>query len=244
MLLKKSKNYFYAFLIVLYNAFIDLKPRKKTAPSDFTEFDEVMRRSIARTDINDHIPTLFIESLLRKPEVIVELGVRGGESTFALERVAKLCKSKLISVDIEDCSGCSKYKDWIFVHEDDIPFAKHFIPWCREHHIPPRIDVLFIDTSHVFEHTLQEIKSFFPYLSDNAKVFFHDTNLRGVFSRKDGSRGLSWNNERGVIRALEVYFKASFNERRDFIVFRKGWAIKHYANCNGFTILEKIGVPK
>ena len=48
--------------------------------------------------------TLFTEALSVHPSLIVELGVRGGESTFVFERVAKMCGSQLGSVDIEDCA--------------------------------------------------------------------------------------------------------------------------------------------
>lgn len=224
----------------LYNIFNDLKIRKTLVASDLKELDEIKKRSFIRTDICDHLVTLFIESII-KPKLIVELGVRGGESTFVLERVAKLEGSKLVSVDIEECSKASSYKDWIFIQKDDLEFAKEFEKWCKNQSIEPGIDILFIDTSHLFEHTLQEIESWFPLLSNRSKVFFHDTNLKYVYFRKDGSMGSGWNNERGVIRALEKYFDKSFNEKEDFIDFRKDWLIKHFSHCNGFTILEKIG---
>lgn len=102
------------------------------------------------------------------------------------------------------------------------------------------IDILFVDTSHVYEHTVEEIKHWFPLLSDKAKVFFHDTNLRKVYYRKNGKMDYGWNNDRGVIRALENYFGRSFDERSEFCTISKGWLIKHHPYCGGFTILEKI----
>lgn len=243
----------------IYNIFIDLKHHKKLNCAKSRELNEIeggisehlflkdleelKKQSIRRTDISDHLVTLFVESLSAKPKVIVELGVRGGESTFVLERVAKLCNSTLISVDIEDCFGICSYKNWLFVQSDDIEFAKIFEDWCKEREIQPKIDVLFIDTTHIFEHTVQEIENWFPFLADEAKVFSHDTNLKRLFFRRDGSMGAGWNNKRGVIRAIEKYFGNAFNEKRDFTEFKKGWRIKHFSNCNGFTILEKAGQP-
>lgn len=52
--------------------------------------------------------------------------------------------------------------------------------------------------------------------------------------------GVGWNKKRWVIRAIERYFDNGFNEKEDFTEFRNGWLIKHYDNCNVFTILEKI----
>lgn len=224
----------------IYNALLDLNPSKRQVSPHSRELNEVYKCSLARTGINDHLVTLFSESLSIEPRLIVELGVRRGESTFVLERVARLCGSTLISVDIDDCSGVSSFEDWIFVQKDDIEFAKGFAKWCENRQIQPHIDVLFIDTNHLFEHTVQEIKFWFPFLSDKSKVFFHDTNLKSVCFRKDGSMGLGWDNDRGVIRALEEFFTASFNEKKDFVDFKNGWLIKHYSLCNGFTVLEKI----
>jgi cephalosporin hydroxylase len=203
-------------------------------------FDDIKKRSNIKTDICDHLETLFVECLGTSPKLIVELGVRDGESTFVLERVAKLWSSKLISVDIADCKKNSSYRQRIFVQQDDIEFAKEFKNWCRGNYIEPQIDILFIDTSHLFEHTCQEIHSWFPFLSDNGKVLFHDTNLKDVYIKKDGTIARGWDNERGIIRAIEKYFNRSFNEKEDFIEINNGWLIKHYAHCCGFTILEKI----
>lgn len=67
--------------------------------SDLVEFQEVVDHCQTWTDISDHLPDLFIESLKHDPGLIAELRVRGGESTFVLERVAKLTDAKLVSVD-------------------------------------------------------------------------------------------------------------------------------------------------
>lgn len=199
------------------------------------------RAAIKKTDISDHLETLFLESLDISPKLIVELGVGDGESTFVLERVARLWGSTLVSVDIEDCRDVSSYRKRIFIRQDDISFAGAFEDWCKEKVLVPRIDILFIDTSHLYDHTVAEIRSWFPFLSARAKVFFHDTNMKDVFVRKDGSTGKGWDNERGVIRAVEEYFNTSFDESRDFSMIMNGWVIRHYTVCNGFMVMERYG---
>jgi cephalosporin hydroxylase len=228
------------YSIKINNAFIESKNIKEPPPSGLKELDEVRKRSITRSDINDHLVTLFLESLSLNPKLIVELGVRGGETAFVLERVAKICDSMLVCVDLEDCSDVCKSPNSSFIRSDDIEFAPKFKAWCEERGIEPYIDVLHIDTSHLFDHTMQEIEHWFPLLSKRSKAFFHDTNLKRVFKRKDGSMGWGWDNERGVIRALEAYFKKRFDEEEDFIDFVDGWLIKHSSFCNGFTTLERI----
>lgn len=223
-----------------HNFLLDIgRETSAPAPSGLEVYDEIVRHAQKRSDISDHLPVLFAESLPVQPSLIVELGVRGGESTFAFERVAALCGSKLVSVDIDDCVKASKYPDWQFVKNDDIAFAGRFGEWCRQRGIIPSIDILFIDTSHEFDHTVQELVHWFPFLSDRAKVFFHDTNMKRVFLRKDGSKGIGWENDRGVIAAMEQYLGTTFDEDRDFVAFADGWMVKHHANCSGLTILER-----
>lgn len=238
---KHLKRKFIEAVAIVNNFLVDLKKCKRFYPSDLKELDEIKIRSAERTEINDHLLTLFIEALSIQPKLIVELGVGPrGSSTFVLERVARLCGSKLISVDTADCSHASSWKDWLFVQAHDVEFVKNFKNWCKGHDIQASIDVLFIDTTHLFEHTLQEINSWVPFLSDKSKVFFHDTNLTEILFRKDGSMSYGYDNKRNAIRALERYFNKSFNEKEDFIDFKNGWIIKHFALCNGLTILERM----
>ena len=223
-----------------YNGVISFFNRRKLAPSGSRELDEIRRHSLIRTDISDHLETLYEESLSVNPKLIVELGVGPGHSTFVFERVAKICGARLVSVDLaEGKKSASSWSDWIFVNKNDIEFAKEFSQWAKGRGIEPAIDILFIDTSHKYEHTLQEIEGWFPYLSRKAKVFFHDTNVRPIYRRRDGTIGLAYDIKRGVIRALETYFGKSFNEKRDFTDFCNGWSIRHYSLCNGLTILTR-----
>ncbi len=223
----------------VYNGLVDLRPRGEPPPAALAELREVQRQARRRTDISDHLVTLFTQALDVKPKLIVELGVRGGESTFVFERVARLCDATLVSVDIRDCAEVCEYGRWHFVRNDDIAFGREFVAWCRERSIEPRIDVLFIDTSHLYEHTRREIETWLPLLSPNGKVFFHDSHLRTVYFRSDGSMGIGWDNDRGVMRALEEHFGTRFHETRDFVDVRDGWRIEHRAICNGLTILSR-----
>lgn len=224
----------------LNNIFCNFRKKEKIILSELKELNEIKKRSFKRTEMSDHLVNLFRESLLKNPKLIVELGVNTGESTFVFERVAKLTNAKLVSVDITDCSNVTSWKDWLFVKKDDIEFSKEFTSWCSKNKITPKINILFIDTSHLFNHTVKEIESWFPHLSEDAKVIFHDTNLKKVFKRRDGSMGLGFENHRGVIRGIEKYFKCKFNEEKSFTLFKDNWLIKHEPNCNGLMILDKF----
>ncbi|MGQ9688894.1 MAG: class I SAM-dependent methyltransferase [Desulfobaccales bacterium] len=224
----------------LYNFFVDLRKPKTVRMTELPALNRIKQDSLRRTALNEHLETLFVESLTLNPRLIVELGVARGESTRVFAQVAQLCGAKLVGVDIRDCSGALDWQEWLFIHRDDLEFAREFEDWCRQQGLTPRIDVLFIDTSHYFEHTLAEIRAYFPFLADHAKVFFHDTNLKSFIFRKDGSLDLGWDNHRGVIRALEVYFGRTFPEKEEFLDCVPPWLIKHYPHCSGLTVLEKL----
>lgn len=228
-------------LIKLYNQLINKKKLRERC-TDMKELNEIRRHALKRTDISDHLETMFLEALQQKPRLIVELGVRSGESTFALERAARLCKSTLVSVDIEQTSYRSSFRDWFFVCKDDIAFAQEFPQWCAQRNLPSKVDLLFIDTSHLYEHTCKEIESWFPLLSPQAKVIFHDTNLKKYYKRKDGTIGFGWDNQRGVIRAIEDFLGKTYDEAREFADIRNGWLIRHVPHCNGLTILTSLGL--
>lgn len=196
------------------------------------------------SDISDHLSTIFYHTLEAKPKLIIELGTRGGESTKALLAAAEIANCKVVSIDIEDCSNVKvKYQDrWKFIKDDDVEFGKSkFTEWCRKNNLPEKADVIFIDTSHNYEHTVEEIDVWKNHLTEEGTLMFHDTNMGdGVYSRLDGSVKSGWNNGRGVIKGVEEFIKADYNESGFFADYRNEFLVRHYPYCNGFTVLKRI----
>src|SRR5882757_7123490 len=94
-------------------------PHRRPAPAspELKEIEDHAERF--PSDIADHLSMIFSESSSVQPRLIVELGVRGGESRFVLEKVAKVSRAYLVSVDMEDCSQvCGKSPQWFFLRED------------------------------------------------------------------------------------------------------------------------------
>jgi cephalosporin hydroxylase len=211
---------------------------------NFTEKFEELRgiRALAShlTDIDEHLELMFLEALACKPQLIVELGVRGGTSTFIFDKVSALCGGTLISADLDNCAGASSSPRWHFVQGDDVSFARMFPRFCAERGVTPSIDLLFLDTSHYYDHTVEEIAAWFPHLAPHAKVMFHDTNLKVVGPRRDGCFALAWDNQRGVIRAIEERLNIQINESKQCVEYADGWLLRHWPNCNGFTIMDRL----
>lgn len=205
---------------------------------------KIAKHAKKRTDISDHLISLFKQTIASNPKLIVEIGIRSGESSFVFNRAAIVCDSFLVGVDIDDCS--SVYKKMKkrgkrkFIKGDDIEIGKSFQQTMKSLKYPTTIDVLFIDTSHLYDHTVKEINTWFPLLSKKCTVIFHDTNLKPTFKRKDGTLGRGWDNERGVIRALEEFLNTKFNEDTAFHIKIGEWQIIHIPYCNGLTILKRL----
>lgn len=190
-------------------------------------------------DISDHLPTLYAITLKRAPKVIVECGVRDGRSTQAFIQASKHTDSIIFSVDIDSCEASGNdHPNWYFYQEDDVAFAKR-LPTLLADFGQRSIDCLFIDSSHEYEHTCQEIAAFFPLLSPRATVIFHDTHLRRAGQSKNGSFLRGWDNQRGVIRAIEDYFACRFDESKPFIILKNGWLIEHVPYSHGLTVLTR-----
>ena len=100
-----------------------------------------------------------------KVRTVLELGVGPGYST---QKILQALGGKgLWSVDISPCTGIRErisedYPDWVFIQEDD-----RKLKWTR------KVDLIFIDTSHQYEHTLEELEKYSPYAQH--WIFLHDT---------------------------------------------------------------------
>jgi cephalosporin hydroxylase len=198
----------------------------------------------SQSDISDHLGVLFFLALQNRPRLMVELGTRGGASTRALLAAAAYHESTLLSLDIADCRaiGCPHEDRWKFVQADDVAFARDQFPaWCEQRGLPVRADLLFIDTSHEYAHTCQELAAWLPYVARGGSVVLHDTNMGRLYGRTDGSVGYGWDNRRGVIRALEEHLGRNYDESAYFCDLVRGFAVLHLPHCNGFTILSRVG---
>jgi len=99
---------------------------------------------------------------------IVECGVRYGNSTMVFLKYCKAYGGILQSVDTSSCGATKRYVEiaglqdyWEFHQMNDLKWKP-----------TGSIDLVFIDTTHVFAHTLAELRKFTVYSSI---VAFHDT---------------------------------------------------------------------
>ena len=144
--------------------------------------------SIVRTqwsDVFDHLPT-FVSAVAHaatksNPVRVIELGVRYGVSTVAWLWALQNGVGELWAVDgSPPCEEPTMKVDLLNPLMDLDHF--HFIlGWDTEVEVlcqlPDEVDIVFIDTNHIYEETLVELETYLPRVKNGGKIMLHDTAL-------------------------------------------------------------------
>ena len=122
------------------------------------------------SDIWEHLVTLYMLTVEFDLKTVLELGTAEGESTIAFLQATKKIGGKVYSIDINPCLEAQKIVEsnglqdrWTFIQNDDLQ-----VNWEK------KIDHLFIDTSHEFQHTLNELKKYETYVRNGGIISLHD----------------------------------------------------------------------
>jgi len=191
------------------------------------ELKELNREQL-QSDTSGLLDIFLEESIEIKPKLIVELGVKRGISTISFSKIAKIYDSILVGIDKNDCSKSCDLDGWVFLQGKSMDIGKLFKRWCKSHK-KDGIDILFIDTSHLYEYTVEELDIWIPIMNKTCKVFLHDTNPK-----------IKENIETyGVKRALEEFLDFKFNSDEEFCINVKEWNFKHIPNNGGLAILTR-----
>ena len=119
------------------------------------------------SDISSHLPRFvqLVEDL--DATHVIELGTRTGVSTiawlYALEG-----RGRLTSVDIDPRPEIGEYDHWTFIQGDDLQVVDRLDP----------AEIVFIDTSHLYVHTVAELDAYLPLVKPGGRIVLHDTQLR------------------------------------------------------------------
>ncbi len=127
----------------------------------------------------EHLPIFVALCLELDAQKIIELGVRDGISTVGWLHGVEQTGGHVWSVDPADCDGnpegmkpWRRTSLWTFIRGSDMDDEIRA-------QLPTEVDVLFIDTSHEYEHTLAELRAYVPMVVPGGIVLCHDTNLFG-----------------------------------------------------------------
>lgn len=122
------------------------------------------------SDIQDHLEYLHDAVMSYEKPVVIELGVRSGNSTAALLRACEETGGHLWSVDINPPNVPSEF----FAGPWDVALGDSVNPVVLDW-LPQECDVLFVDTSHTVEQTLAELSAYMPRVKQGGIALFHDT---------------------------------------------------------------------
>lgn len=172
--------------------------------------DAYKQACVTPSDIYQHLPMMVALVGQLDARKVIELGTRGAVSTIAWLYGLAQTEGKLWSVDI-DPAPALPYDHWKFVQGDDLD-PNVF----RE--LPDSADIVFIDTSHAYQHTLAELNLYRWKVRPGGRIVLHDTELEQPY-------GLRRQPPFPVRRAVEEFCAA------------EGFAWQNYTNCNGLGII-------
>jgi predicted O-methyltransferase YrrM len=164
------------------------------------------------SDIQDHLPAL---REFARGKRVVELGVRGGNSTAAFLAGVELDGGHVWSVDIMAPQVPAEWFEsvlWTFTLGDDLEVADR---------LPDGVDVVFVDTSHHYGHTAAEIAVYAPKLRPGGVMLFHDTELERPYEAPADDPPFPV--RVAIDRAAESL----------------GWQTEFISGCSGLGILRK-----
>jgi len=125
------------------------------------------------SDIVEHLPTFVAAVEELHATTVIELGVRWGVSTIAWLHAIEATGGRVWSVDVDQTANHNVFTAtgrWTFVHGDDC--APEVLAL-----LPEQADIVFIDTSHAYDHTLRELAAYVPRVRPGGRVLLHDTEV-------------------------------------------------------------------
>lgn len=142
-----------------------------------TSLESTYRQLLTQpSDIQAHLPRLvtLVEKL--NAQRVCELGVRTGVSTVAWLEGLRRTGGHLWAVDVDECP--IEHRQLTSIRGDD----------CSPEvvaQIPDDLDIVFVDTSHLYVHTQREIELYLPKLAIGGCMVFHDVAVERFHDHPD-----------------------------------------------------------
>lgn len=189
----------------------------------------------APSDINEHLPTLY--SYATQCESIIELGVRGCVSTWALVYgllnnnsnrkqilLSDLTKSNITEL-LQAVSSTTVRVEYIWGNDLDLQIMSN-------------VDLTFIDTWHVYGQLKRELNKFSKVT--NKYIIMHDTTVDEVYGEtiRCNQNAIEQSRLTGIpIVEINCGLWSAIEE---FLTENTDWVLHmRYTNNNGLTILKR-----
>lgn len=193
------------------------------------------------SDINEHLPTIF--KYASECESIIELGVRGCVSTWALVYgllINNKDKKSILLNDLESCNIQELLDNVNLINNSLSPKLVINYEWKNDLDlvINENVDLTFIDTWHVYGQLKRELNKFSKVT--NKYIIMHDTTIDAI--QGETSRN-GWDAKQQSIDTgipVDEINNGLWPAVTEFLEKNTEWTLhKHFINCNGLTILKK-----
>ena len=138
----------------------------KTLQDQFDYYSALPQESC---DIGEHLRYMHDLAVSINAQTIVELGPARGVSTAAWLLAAETTGGHVWSCDILEQDifpEVAEHEQWTYVVANDLDVVDR----C-----PRPIDLLFIDSEHTYQQTLDEMRAYVPLVRSGGYVLMHDT---------------------------------------------------------------------
>jgi hypothetical protein len=132
-----------------------------------TLLDMYVVRCFTPSDIHIHLPRMVDLVLSLDAQHVIELGSRSGVSTIAWLYALEHTGGRLTSIDLAAAPDIGTWPHWTHVRGDDLHVAAQL----------EQADIVFIDTSHVYEQTAQELNVYRWLVNPGGVICGHDSEL-------------------------------------------------------------------
>lgn len=161
------------------------------------------------SDIQAHLPRFVALCENLDAQRVLELGVRTGVSTIAWLEGLRRTGGHLWAVDVEPCP--IEHAQLTFIRGDDCDQAVL-------DQIPDDLDLIFVDTSHLYSHTQREIELYLPKLAPGGAILFHDTAVERFDHHPDDE--------------IPFPVRTAVQEAAD----EGGWELDYFDDSHGLTV--------
>jgi len=188
------------------------------------------------SDIHEHLPTLY--RYATECESVVECGVRGCISSWALTYGLLHNNKPTKSILLNDLTRCNI--QGLLDATKDLPIKVNY-EWKNDLDIvlPASVDMVFIDTWHVYGHLKRELAKFSKVTKKY--IAMHDTTVDGVHGEtiRCGMNAQKQAKDSGY--PIEEIRCGLWKAIEEFLASNPEWKLKErFTNNNGLTILERM----
>ena len=169
------------------------------------------------SDIGGHLPLIYELTKAIKPRVIIQAGIRDGNSDCAFALAAIEDGATLVDIDINDVGNgvLTDVRDlednWTFLKgRTDSPEIVEEVQQYKG-----KVDIFFTDTSHNYKDTIFELNEYSKLLSPNGIIMIHDMD--------------PWDQYPEQTRAVD-----------EFLANNKKYKVKVQTGNNGMAVLYRL----